>query len=52
VQRFLMVLILMVPFEIRDLKYDDPELKTCASKIWFYKHKSICSFGRCSFFSL
>lgn len=27
-QRFLLVLILLVPFEIRDLAYDSPELKT------------------------
>ncbi|WP_411031101.1 hypothetical protein [Spongiimicrobium sp. 3-5] len=27
-QRFLLVLILMLPFEIRDLKYDVPELRT------------------------
>jgi len=28
VQRFLFILALMVPFEIRDLKYDEPNLKT------------------------
>ncbi len=28
VQRFLLVLILLVPFEIRDLAYDSPELRT------------------------
>lgn len=27
-QRFLLVLVLLLPFEIRDLKYDAPELKT------------------------
>lgn len=27
-QRFFLVLVLMLPFEIRDLKYDEPELKT------------------------
>ena len=27
-QRFLLVLILLIPFEIRDMKYDAPELKT------------------------
>lgn len=27
-QRFVFVLILLIPFEIRDLKYDDPELRT------------------------
>ncbi|WP_419213849.1 hypothetical protein ACNR9Q_06760 [Maribacter sp. X9] len=32
-QRFLLVLILLVPFEIRDLKYDNPELKTLPQRI-------------------
>lgn len=27
-QRFIFVLVLLIPFEIRDLEYDDPELKT------------------------
>ena len=27
-QRFILVLVLMVPFEIRDLKYDSPDLRT------------------------
>ncbi|WP_027078310.1 UbiA prenyltransferase family protein [Maribacter antarcticus] len=27
-QRFIFVLVLLIPFEIRDLQYDDPELKT------------------------
>lgn len=29
-QRFIWVLVLMIPFEIRDLKYDDPSLATIA----------------------
>lgn len=32
VQRFLYVLVLMIPFEIRDLKYDNSELKTVPQK--------------------
>ncbi|TLP82213.1 hypothetical protein [Maribacter sp. ACAM166] len=32
-QRFLFVLILLVPFEIRDLKYDKPELKTLPQRV-------------------
>ena len=33
VQRFLIVLILMVPFEIRDLAYDRPELRTVPQRL-------------------
>lgn len=32
-QRFLFVLILLVPFEIRDLKYDSPSLKTLPQRV-------------------
>lgn len=32
-QRFLFVLILLVPFEIRDLKYDKPDLKTLPQQL-------------------
>ncbi|TDT46970.1 hypothetical protein CLV90_1037 [Maribacter spongiicola] len=32
-QRFLFVLILLVPFEIRDLKYDNDELKTLPQRV-------------------
>lgn len=32
-QRFLLVLILLVPFEIRDLKYDNPELNTLPQRV-------------------
>jgi hypothetical protein len=32
-QRFLLVLILLLPFEIRDMKYDSPELKTMPQRI-------------------
>src|SRR5690554_6677054 len=33
VQRFFFVLVLLVPFEIRDLQYDPPELRTLPQKI-------------------
>ncbi|MCM4170483.1 hypothetical protein DHD32_03240 [Arenibacter sp. TNZ] len=52
VQRFLMVLILMVPFEIRDLKYDDPELKTLPQRFGFINTKVYAALGVVVFFSL
>lgn len=33
IQRFIFVLVLMIPFEIRDLKYDEPNLKTLAQSL-------------------
>lgn len=33
IQRFLLILVLMVPFEIRDLKVDKPELRTIPQRI-------------------
>ncbi|NAS14162.1 hypothetical protein GTQ38_19285 [Flavobacteriaceae bacterium R33] len=33
VQRFLLVLVLLVPFEVRDLKYDQPELRTLPQRL-------------------
>ena len=33
IQRFLLILVLMVPFEIRDLKVDPPELRTIPQRI-------------------
>ncbi|WP_394970256.1 hypothetical protein [uncultured Croceitalea sp.] len=38
-QRFLLVLILLLPFEIRDMKYDSPELKTLPQRIGITKTK-------------
>ena len=32
-QRFILILVLMVPFEIRDLKHDPPELRTIPQRI-------------------
>ncbi|MGY8915699.1 MAG: hypothetical protein ACKVJF_11540, partial [Flavobacteriales bacterium] len=45
VQRFLFVLVLMVPFEIRDLKYDGPDLKTLPQLIGFLRTKMIGTLG-------
>jgi len=39
IQRILLVLVLLVPFEIRDLKYDDEALKTLPQR--FGVHKSL-----------
>ncbi|MDB4292340.1 hypothetical protein N9954_02975 [Maribacter sp.] len=38
-QRFLLVLVLLVPFEVRDLKYDAPELKTVPQRFGVYTTK-------------
>jgi len=39
IQRFLLVLILLLPFEIRDMKYDKPELRTLPQRIGVEKTK-------------
>jgi hypothetical protein len=41
IQRFLLVLVLMLPFEIRDLKYDSLKLATVPQKIGVKKTKAI-----------
>ena len=41
IQRFLLVLVLMLPFEIRDLKYDSLKLATIPQKIGIKKTKAI-----------
>lgn len=41
VQRFLLVLILILPFEIRDLKYDAPELRTLPQRFGVDQTKNI-----------
>ncbi|MCM4164427.1 MULTISPECIES: hypothetical protein [unclassified Arenibacter] len=50
VQRFLMVLILMLPFEIRDLAYDDPELRTLPQRFGCQKTKLLGAAGAVLFF--
>ncbi|MCM4151873.1 hypothetical protein DHD05_09735 [Arenibacter sp. N53] len=52
VQRFLMVLILMVPFEIRDMEYDDPELKTLPQRFGFVNTKLYGALGAVVLFFL
>ncbi len=49
-QRFLVVLILLIPFEIRDLKYDDLALKTLPQRYGVTKTKTIGAFMVVIFF--
>src|SRR5690606_10602649 len=52
VQRFILVLLLMIPFEIRDLEYDDPELRTLPQRYGFVKTKIMGGLGTLLFFFL
>jgi len=52
VQRILMVLALLIPFEIRDLAYDKPELKTVPQRIGVTQTKVFGSFLVLFFFFL
>ncbi|HUH47560.1 MAG TPA: hypothetical protein VLZ54_10440 [Arenibacter sp.] len=52
VQRFILVLLLMVPFEIRDLEYDDPELRTLPQRYGISNTKMMGGFGTILFFFL
>jgi hypothetical protein len=51
-QRFILVLVLLMPFEIRDLKYDAPELKTIPQRFGITKTRSIAIFAALLFFLL
>ncbi len=51
-QRFVLVLILLVPFEIRDLKYDSAELKTLPQRYGSTNSKSLGAFAAVVFFFL
>ncbi len=51
-QRFVFVLVLLVPFEIRDLKYDKPELKTLPQRYGVARTKFFGAFGAVLFFFL
>lgn len=51
-QRVLLVLILLIPFEIRDLKYDEPSLRTLPQRIGILKTKSIGYVLIVAYFSL
>lgn len=50
-QRFLLVLILLLPFEIRDMKYDSPELKTIPQRIGVLKTKQLGYVLICLYFA-
>ncbi len=50
VQRFLLVLILLVPFEIRDLAYDSPELRTLPQRFGITRTKIIAACAIVPFF--
>lgn len=52
VQRILLVLVLLIPFEIRDLAYDKPELKTIPQRIGVTQTKIFGSFLVIFFFFL
>ena len=52
VQRFLYVLVLMIPFEIRDLKFDDLNLKTVPQKIGVKRTKVLGIIMLIVFFAL
>tara|TARA_R110000868_G_scaffold86347_8_gene242240 strand:+ start:45257 stop:46081 length:825 start_codon:yes stop_codon:yes gene_type:complete len=52
IQRFLLVLILLVPFEIRDLAYDAPELRTLPQRIGVSNTRIFGSFAVVIFYVL
>lgn len=52
VQRFILVLLLMLPFEIRDLAYDDPELRTLPQRYGIINMKIMGGLGTLFFFFL
>lgn len=52
VQRFILVLLLIIPFEIRDLEYDDPELRTLPQRYGPVKTKIMGGLGTLLFFFL
>ncbi|GGW24023.1 hypothetical protein [Arenibacter certesii] len=50
IQRFVLVLVLMIPFEIRDLKYDDRALNTLPQRYGLLNSKLMGGFGALLFF--
>ena len=52
IQRFILVLILVVPFEIRDLKFDAPEMNTLPQRYGVARTKIFGAFGTLPFFFL
>ncbi len=51
-QRFILVLVLMMPFEIRDLKYDLPELHTIPQRYGIVRTKNLAFLANLLFFLL
>ena len=51
-QRFILVVILLVPFEIRDLQYDSPKLKTLPQRLGSTNSKSLGAFASIVLFFL
>lgn len=51
-QRFILVIVLLIPFEIRDLAYDNPDLKTLPQRIGVANTKFIGAFATIIFFCL
>ncbi|MCJ7467684.1 MAG: hypothetical protein MUO53_13440 [Maribacter sp.] len=51
-QRFILVLILLIPFEIRDLEYDSPTLRTLPQRIGSTRTKTIGALAVILFFFL
>ncbi|MEL6918008.1 MAG: hypothetical protein AAFO99_09785 [Bacteroidota bacterium] len=51
-QRFILILVLMIPFEIRDLAYDAPELRTLPQRYGIDVTKKIGVLGAFVFFML
>src|SRR5690606_18440708 len=51
-QRFILVLVLLMPFEIRDLKYDAPELRTIPQRFGITRTRSIAILAALLFFIL
>jgi hypothetical protein len=52
IQRFVFVLVLLIPFEIRDLAYDKPELKTLPQRYGVARTKLLGVLGAVLFFFL
>lgn len=51
-QRFILVIVLLLPFEIRDLAYDNPDLNTLPQRIGVANTKIFGAFATVIFFSL
>lgn len=52
IQRVIFIIVLMIPFEIRDLQYDDKSLKTLPQLLGVNRVKKLGYFLLCSFYSM